>query len=282
MKIGLNMVPVIPELLRDATCKAEELGFESVWIGEHVVVPIHPRTPYPYGAPKFKPDTAFLEPFVALGHLAAATEKIRLGTGICILPIRNPFLTARAITTVDNLSKGRADLGVGTGSIEHEFDLMGADYASRGPRMDEFLDILELLWREETPTYEGKYYRFDAVGFQPKPVQKPGVPVHVGGFSMPALRRAAARGDGWYGGGDSPEQAGDRIRTIDRLRKEFGRDSERFEHTVMVWVPPDRDTIRAYAAAGADRIIVTPFNIPDAEPNPIPKLEDYARYAGLR
>src|SRR5690606_15922317 len=217
MKIGLNLVPVSLDKLADAARVSEELGFESGWIGEHIVLPMKPRAPYPYGEASFRPDTPFLEPFVALAHLATVTEKLRLGTGICILPGRQFFATARAITTLDNISRGRLDLGVGTGWSEDEFELLGADFHQRGAVMDEFLDALDALWQQQHPSFHGKYLDFDNLGFAPKPVQKPRVPVHVGGFAPAALRRAAVRGDGWYGSAGSPEEARNSIDTINNL-----------------------------------------------------------------
>jgi len=282
MKIGLNLVPVSLDKLADAARVSEELGFESGWIGEHIVLPMKPRVPYPYGEASFRPDTPFLEPFVALAHLATVTEKLRLGTGICILPGRQFFATARAITTLDNISRGRLDLGVGTGWSEDEFELLGADFHQRGAVMDEFLDALDALWQQQHPSFHGKYLDFDNLGFAPKPVQKPRVPVHVGGFAPAALRRAAVRGDGWYGSAGSPEEARNSIDTINNLLREQGRDPADFEHTIMVWSPPDSATVAAYGEAGAQRLIATPFSYPKYEADPIARIRDFARYCGLQ
>lgn len=282
MKIGLNIVPVQTAKMAEAARLSEELGFESVWIGEHIVLPMEPSKPYPYGQASFRPKTPFLEPFVALSHLAAATTTIRLGTGICILPARSFFPTARAIMTLDVLSGGRVDLGVGVGWSEDEFRLTGTDFATRGQRMDEYLDALEALWQQSEPTFHGKFLDFDRVAFEPKPVQSPRVSVHVGGFAPAALKRAALRGDGWYGSANSPEEAKASIDTINTMLVEQGRDPQQFVQTVMLWSPPDKATVEAYAAVGVDRIIATPFNYPKFEPDPLGRIREFARHCGLR
>lgn len=280
MKIGLNLVPVPLPMLADTARLAEELGFESGWIGEHIALPMKPRVPYPYGEASFRPDTPFLEAFVALGHVATVTETLRLGTGICILPARQFFTTARAITTVDNISGGRLELGVGTGWSPDEFELCGADFKRRGKVLDEYLDGLDALWQQEHPSFQGESLRFDNLGFQPKPVQKPRVPVFVGGFVPAALRRAAKRGDGWYGAASSPEDAHQHVDTLRALLREEGRDPDNFGMTVMVWELPDKKTVDDYARAGVDRLICTPFNYPRYEAEPMTKLRTLPDFAG--
>jgi probable F420-dependent oxidoreductase len=282
MKVGLNVVPIRTDLLRDATCQAEELGFESVWIGEHMALPMNPKTPYPYGKPPFSQKTVFLEPFVAIAHLAAVTEKMRFGTGVALLPMRNLFLTAREIVTADWLSKGRLDLGVGIGTIAHEYEVMGYERSNRGERLDEFLDALDVIWREEEPSFSGKHYQFEPIGFEPKPFQKPRAPVYIGGLSDAALARAAKRGDGWYGSAASPEEAQAKVGKIKQMLSANGRDPAQFHFSLILWQLPDKAAARAYEEAGIERIVCTPFSFPDVEQEPLAKMKDFAKFVGLR
>jgi probable F420-dependent oxidoreductase len=280
MKVGLNMVPIVPEQLRDSARCAERLGFESVYYGEHIALPIETKTAHPSGRRSFDPKGQFLGQFAALSHIAAVTEHIRLATGICIVTLRDPLLTAREIMTVDRLSNGRFDFGVGTGTMPEEYEAFGAEWANRGARMDEFLDALDVLWQQSEPSFAGKHYRFPPIGFEPKPVQKPRPPLLIGGLSTAALKRAARRGDGWYGGAGSPDQAAQSIRTLNQMLAQNGRSTEGFEITLIVWTLPDREMIHAYEALGVHRLVVTPFEYPERDS--IRKLEDYASRIGLQ
>jgi probable F420-dependent oxidoreductase len=251
-------------------------------VGEHIVLPLEEGDSHPYGKPGLvQPRSPNLEPFVQLAHLAGLTQRIRLATGVLILPIRNVFSTAREIATLDIVSEGRLDLGVGVGWHGGEFALMGADFASRGAHADEFLDALDQLLRERSPSFQGEHISFGPVGFEPKPVQTPRVPILVGGDSAPAMRRAALRGDGWYGHANSPEEGRARIETINRLLVENGRDPATFECILQVWEPPDLAAIEAYRAAGADRIVTCPFKPKAPGFDPIQTIEDYAHSIGL-
>jgi probable F420-dependent oxidoreductase len=265
---------VTPERLSDVVRRAEELGYDSVWVGEHIVLPMVEKHTHPYGqAGVVTPRHPRWEPFGQLAFIAGQTERLRLATGVIIAPIRNLFATARQIVTLDVFSKGRLDLGVGVGWHGGEFDLMGADFANRGAHTDEFIGALDRLFTEETPSFQGQHIAFEPVGFEPKPLQKPRVPVFVGGDSAPAMRRAARLGDGWYGHAKSPEEGRARIDTVRRLLSEYGRGAADFQQVLQVWNPPDRNDLRAYAGAGADRLVISPFK---ADLDPIEIIEDYA------
>jgi probable F420-dependent oxidoreductase len=232
---------------------AERLGFESLWVGEHVVVPNEITSPYPHAQrPPFRADSRFLEPFAALAAMAACTREVRLGTGVLILPLRDPFVTARAIVTVDNLSAGRLELGVGTGWLEEEFTIVGRDFATRAARLEEMLMLFDELFRAARPQHEGREWHLPSSGFEPKPVQQPRPPIHLAGVSAAALRRAADLGDGWIGPRLDPPDA---AALIDRLTERRGT---RPRLTITVQGGADAD-LDAYERSGVDRLIVMPW-----------------------
>ena len=280
MKIGLILSNARRAAQADIARRAEQLGYDSLWAGEHIILPVENADTHPYGRPNLvTPFGDTLEAFTQLAYLAGVTERIRLATGVILLPIRNLFSTARQIATLDIFSGGRLDLGVGVGWHGGEFELMGADFKARGAHADEFLDALNRLFTERTPSFQGRHISFPSVGFEPKPLQSPRPPILVGGDSLPAMRRAALRGDGWYGHASTPEQGRERIETVDRLLVEQGRDPAGFQHVLQVWDPPEPDALRAYAAAGADRLVIAPFTPKD--PDPVRTLETYAARIGL-
>jgi probable F420-dependent oxidoreductase len=198
MKLGLfgiNTGPCAdPETAARVAQAAEAAGFESVWTGEHVVLP-DPQAP-PSPAP---PQTPMLDPAVALAFVAARTRTLRLGTGIIILPQRNPLVLAKELASVDVVSKGRLIFGLGVGYLKPEFDALGIPFAGKGPRTDDYIRAIKALWTLDRPAYEGRYVRFAGVQAFPRPVQKPHPPIVVGGMSEAAFRRAVRLGNGWYG-----------------------------------------------------------------------------------
>ena len=265
MRFGLNMVPVRLEELTEAARRAEQLGFESLWVGEHVLTPVELDQAYPGrgtgGKPPFAPDSRFTEPFATLAHLAAVTTHVRLGTGILILPLHAPMTIARSIATVDVLSGGRLSLGVGVGWMREEFDAVGKDFSTRGRRMDETIAVLDTLFDQSRPKFDGEFYTLPEMGFEPKPVQQPRPPILIGGSSDAALRRAARIGDGWYGGSQSPAEVVDVAARLQSYREEYGRSHLPFEITVISgWGKGyDAESAAAYEEAGVHRIVVTPW-----------------------
>ena len=173
---------------------AEETGFESLWAGEHVVLP-DPRVP----PSPMEPRDAILDPVIALTYLAAHTRHVRLGTGIIILPQRNPLVLAKEIASLDVLSSGRFIFGVGVGYLEPEFRALGIPFADRGARTDDYLAAMRAIWSAEQPANRGRFAPFAGVQAYPRPVQQPGPPVVIGGHSPGAYRRAVEQGAGWYG-----------------------------------------------------------------------------------
>jgi probable F420-dependent oxidoreductase len=267
MKIGLygiNIgVCVDPAAAIRVARAAEEAGFDSVWTAEHVVLP-DPQVP-PSPAP---PDLPFLDPAIALAHVAGHTERLLLATGIIILPQRNPLVLAKELATVDVVSRGRLVFGLAAGYLEAEFDALGIPFADRGARTDEYTDAILALWTQEKPAYRGRFVSFEGVRAEPRPVQKPHPPLVIGGHSPAACRRAVARGNGWYG--FNLDIAGTRecLEHIDRARADVGRPEALGELEISVTpppAPPNRDLLREYEDLGVHRLILLPpFGGPDA------------------
>jgi probable F420-dependent oxidoreductase len=209
------------------------LGFDSVWVSDHIILPRQVESFYPYaadGVATFRPDEPYYEPLAALNFLAGCTQKVRLGTHVLILPYRNPVLTAKILATLDVLSEGRLILGAGVGWMEEEFQALGLDtYRERGAVTDEYIELYKELWTKDEPVFDGKYYQLSGSGFQPKPVQKPHPPIWIGGHTGPAIRRAAKYGDGWMPIGLrppailEPEELGGKIAQLRRATARAGR-----------------------------------------------------------
>lgn len=250
---GINFGPLAdPDAMRQVAQAAEAAGLDSVWTGEHVVLP-DPQVPPSPAAPR----TRMLDPSVALAHVAAHTRSILLGTGIIILPQRNAVELAKELASVDVVSKGRLLFGLGAGYLEPEFRALGAPFEQRGAATDEAIDVLRALWTQEKPHFEGSFYRFQGIDAHPRPVQKPHPPIVVGGMSRPAARRAAARGNGWYGFFSNPETTAQSLRWIRDAIDEGLRPPEHGELEISVTPPPPitPDLVKQYAELGVHRII---------------------------
>jgi probable F420-dependent oxidoreductase len=262
MKIGVPLFRLRPQRMGAVARRAEELGFESVWVPEHVVFPTRFTSRYPYsadGVPPITPDAPHLDPLILLTHIAAATSTIRLGTNIYILPLRHPILTARMAMSVDVLSGGRLTLGIGIGWLAEEFAALGVEFRTRGALARECVRALKTLWTETEPEFHGKRISFGPLRFEPKPVQRPHPPLVFGGETDAALARAAELGDGWYGVGHTPETAAAQVEKLRSLRAAAG--GAPLEITVShAGGTLDRDGIRRYADAGVDRVVVLPWS----------------------
>jgi probable F420-dependent oxidoreductase len=218
---------------------AEAAGFESVWFGEHLVLPAELPSTYPYsesGASPLTPDTPLYDPWVMLAGIATATTTLRLGTNVYVLPLRHPLVTARAVITLDRLSGGRVTLGAGIGWLRDEFEAAGIPFSERGSRMDEIIPLLRRLWSEEDPiTHEGRHFRFGPVHFRPKAIQRPSIPIELGGTSPAALRRAALMGDGWMELGSTDlDELANRIAWLTASRTEAGLGDRPFLITAAI------------------------------------------------
>ena len=229
---------------------AQELGYDSLWMGEHVVAP-SPRVP---PSPQ-EPDDPILDPLVALGFMAAATERVRLATGIIILPQRNPVVLAKQLATLDVLSGGRVIFGVGVGYIEPEMSAIGVPMQGRGARSDEYLAAMRALWEQENPAFEGEHVSFEGVDAYPRPVQRP-LPVIVGGHSAAAHRRAVRLGAGWYGFALDRATTAEQIESLKQAADEEGRDFVSLEITVSPAERLDAQAVRDYTEMGVDRLVL--------------------------
>lgn len=230
---------------------AEAAGFESLWVSEHLVVP-DPRTPPSH----MDPEAPILDPIVALAYAAARTTTLRLGTGVVVLPLRNPLIVAKEIATLDVLSAGRVLVGIGVGYVEREFRALGVPFDHRGERTDEYLAVMRAIWTQDHPAFHGSFFDFEGVQAHPVPLQRPHPPIVVGGWTGPALARAAAQGSGWYGWGlDRDETAS----VLERLRGQV-RAVDRapalgdLEITITPKEPVDLPSARTYAGLGVDRL----------------------------
>lgn len=261
MKFGLPLFGVKPIDFATVAQAAESAGFESLWIPEHLVFPTEMPATYPYtetGQPPVFPGSPLYDPWVTLAYVAASTERIRLGTQVYILPLRHPLVTARAFTTLDVLSRGRAVLGIGVGWMEQEFGLADQDFATRGARTDEIIEILHQLWTEKEIHYRGTYYDLGPLRFEPKPAQQPHPPIEVGGASPAALRRAARLCDGWHAIGDlAVDTIGASAKQLEQMRADAGRTGP-FEITTPSALGATLDAVRRYQDVGVTRLSLGP------------------------
>jgi probable F420-dependent oxidoreductase len=266
VKFGVALGRLNPAFFVPVVDEAERLGFESVWLPEHLVFPIEMGgSPFPgQEHPPVPPSTPVFDAFAYLSFLAGRTQNVRLATHVYLLGLRHPFISARAIATLDIVSGGRAIVGIGAGWLGTEWEAIGLDFASRGRRVDEALDVCRRLWTEEVIEQHGEFFDFGPVMFEPKPVQKPHPPVIVGGESGAALRRAARAGDGWVGMDHTLESVAASIARLRALREEAGRADQPFEITVGGPVSSE-DDIKRWEDAGVDRLICSPWRrSPDA------------------
>jgi probable F420-dependent oxidoreductase len=264
MKLGIMFANVGPfgeaeNLVRFAQT-AEAAGFESLWAVEHVVVPVGYESEYPYSESGRMPgpeNSPIPDPLVWLSYAAAVTKRIRLGTGILILPQRHPAYVAKELATLDRLSKGRALCGVGIGWLEEEFRTLGIPFDERVGRTEESIQALRKLWQPGGQAFDGRYYRWEAVESNPKPVQQPGVPIIVGGHVKGAARRAARLGDGFF-----PARSERLPELLAVLRDEcgkIGRDPAEIE--ITSGGSPDLDAARRLEDQGVARMVVGPPHI---------------------
>ena len=259
-----------PEVAARVARALEDAGFESAWTGEHVVLP-DPQAPPSPASPRFP----MLHPAVALAYVAGLTRTLRLGTGIVILPQRNPVVLAKELASLDVVSGGRLEFGLGVGYLKPEFDALGVPFERRGARSDEYIDAIRALWTQEQPSFAGEFVSFSGIDARPRPVQQPTPPIVVGGHSPGALARAVARGDGWYGFALTPDAAQSCIDGLRHAERERGRPQglRPLQISVTPAVPLDRDTARRYEDLGVDRLIpLSMERSPDALVESLEKL----------
>ncbi len=283
MKIGFFAIGVgrlaRPDLIKTIATHTERLGFSTLWAPEHVVLLEQYASKYPYSGGRFPVamDTPWTDPFVTLGYAAAYTARIRLATGICLVPEHNPLVLGKAAATLDQLSGGRFVLGVGVGWLAEEFRALGIPFERRGQRTREYIDAMRSLWRDPSSTYQGEFVSFEKVRSYPKPLRGE-VPVWFGGESGPALRRVAEYGNGWCGFSVSPDEAAAKIKRIEELLKNYGRKRSEVELAVSPYAKPiTRDDLKRYRDAGADELVLVEFRAPSTEGDMVKRLEQMAR-----
>ena len=224
--LGVGMNPTIDDYVRVAT-KAEALGYNSAWLGDHIVIPEKIESTYPYtpdGSASFPRRLPFPDTFVLLAAIGAHTKTIQLGTSVIVVPYRNPLPVAKAVATVDMATHGRYLFGVGVGWMAEEFEALGEKFSERGSRTREYLQVMKAVWQEEAASFEGKYFSFPDLYAMPLPIQKPHPPIIFGGESMPALKRVADLGDGWQPGPIPIETLRERMGQLKELMAERDRD----------------------------------------------------------
>jgi probable F420-dependent oxidoreductase len=260
MKVGVIMgfgAWTQPEHIAAAGRAVEERGFHSLWAPEHVVFFEEYASRYPYSDDGRLPAGGTpIEPFLALTWLAASTQRLRLGTGICLVPQRNPVYTAKQVADLDYLSGGRVDFGIGIGWLREEFGALGVPWEQRAERTRDYVGVMHALWTQTVSSYKGEFYSLPACTQSPKPVQKPHPPLHFGGESDAALRRVADLGQGWFGFRLTPEQVPAHLAKLDALLAARGRTRRDAQISIA---PPARavtaDSVARYRDLGVDQII---------------------------
>ena len=265
LKLGCQMAfneHTSPEYIAAAAAVVEKLGYDSFWVPEHVLFFPDYESKYPYSEDgRIQGDPrSLLDPLTALTYVAANTSKIRLGTGICLVPQRNPVYTAKQVADLDYLSGGRVDFGIGIGWLKEEFNALGVPWTDRAGRTEECIGVMKTLWCDELSSFQGKYFSFEAAYQNPKPVQRPHPPLIFGGESRAALKRVATLGQGWFTFNVTPESLAHGIDILQPLLEEQGRTIS----DISISVTPDRkhinqESLKRFEELGAEQIILPLF-----------------------
>ena len=254
---------------------AEERGFDSIWLPEHTHIPANRLTPYPGGGELPKEYSHTLDPFVALGIAAGVTEKLLLGTGICLAIEHQALTLAKTVATLDHISNGRVLLGLGAGWNREEMENHGTQYASRFRKLEEQMQALKTIWTEEEASFHGEFENFDAVWSWPKPVRQPHPPLILGGETDHTLRRIVKFGDGWLPRAMNPDRV---IKGIDRLNQiavEEGRDPTTLSVSVFA-PPPKAHVVEQFRKTTAERVVL--MVPPQDEAKTLSRLDKYAAW----
>jgi probable F420-dependent oxidoreductase len=259
VKIGISLGVVRPALWAELTREADRLGYESVWMPEHLVIPVGMTGSPHAGAehPPIPPDVPVFDVFAYLSFLAGQTQNIHFGTQVYNIGLRHPFIVARAVATLDVVSNGRLEFGIGASWLEAEWEAVGLDFATRGRRVDESIDICRRLWSEQVVEHHGEFFDFGPVMFEPKPTHAPWPPLHIGGDGPAALRRAAQVGDGWIPMNHTLEQIPASATRIAQLRADAGRPGD--VEITLGGGGTELDELKRFADAGVGRVLVRPW-----------------------
>jgi len=276
MEVGISTFPTDYSIdIAILAKKAEDFGYDSLWLAEHPILPVNSKTPWPGSSdgkiPKKYADTA--DPFVALGRASAVTESLLLGTGICLVPERNPLILAKEIATLDMYSKGRFLFGIGAGWLREETEIMGGDFPHRWTQTREAVMAMKELWTTVESEYHGKYYDFPPVYSFPMPSQRPHPPIYLGGHAKNVFKRLVSWGNAWMPNRITPQEIEDGRKQIESLCIESGRDPNEIGITVY-GVAADRELLKDFESAGAERAVVSIDSV--EENQAIQQLEDVA------
>ena len=265
MRFGVHLIAsgkmIEGEKIARVARRAEELGYDSLWVSDHIIFPTELRSPYPYspdGKLPLDPTNPLLEPFTVLSYAAAVTKTIKLGTSVIIVPYRDPIVTAKIVSSLDVLSGGRFIFGVGVGWLEEEFRVLRQNLSDRAAQTREALLAMKACWTREDPEFHGKFFDFSGIKFAPKPRQKPHPPIWFGGNSQPALKRAAALGDGWHAVWETPEEVTEKAVILRDLCTKAGKNFADFALTINVnnKVPYTIENVKKYKAAGISMMFI--------------------------
>ena len=246
-----------PDLIAETAKAIEERGFASIWAPEHVIFFDQYKSQYPYAdhGKLLGFNHGMMEPWTVLSYVAANTNRVRLGSSICLVPQRNPVYTAKQITDVDFLSGGRVDFGVGAGWLKEEFDALQVPFERRGARTSDYIRVMQALWTMERPSYQGEFYNLPECTQNPKPVQTPHPPIFFGGESKPALRRVATQGQGWMGASMMPKDLPKKLALLDNLLAEHDRKRSDIKVYTLPNIAPKADLFPQYEDLGVEQVI---------------------------
>ena len=268
MHLGLGLFATdLTNDIRDVARAAEDAGFESLFVAEHTHIPTSRATPYPMGGDLPADYAHTIDPFVNLAAAAAVTERLRIGTGVCVVTERDPIVLAKEVASLDRISGGRFELGVGTGWNAEEMADHGVDFADRWDVLRERVELMQSLWGNEVASYDGKHARLSPSWQWPKPTQSP-MPVLVGGSSKRAMRDAVAYATGWMPM-PSKQPFPERLAELKALAHEAGKP---VPSVTLYWVKPDADVLAHYATMGIERaVMLLPF-----QPDVLPVIREWA------
>jgi probable F420-dependent oxidoreductase len=273
MKIGAVMFFTTDSMQPAPLARAlEERGFESLWVPEHTHIPSSRKSEYPAGGPLIRPYYDIMDPFLALNTAATVTTRLKVGTGIALLPQRDPIVTAKMVSTIDQLSGGRFLFGVGNGWNQDEIENHGTDFKSRHKLARERIEAMKTIWAQEEPEYHGEFVNFDKMKQWPKPKQKPHPPIIVGGAFPYAARRAIRYGDGWIPRADrlAKDGIGVTVKEFRELATKEGRDPATLPISIFR-VPDEIDGLRFCQEIGIDRVV---FSLPAEREDEITPILD--------
>ena len=284
MKIGLFAMGIgaaaNPDVVRNVATTGERSGFATLWVGEHVVLFDRHDSKYPYsegGKFPLAANADWLDPFTTLTFAAALTSKIRLATGVCLVPEHNPLVLAKVIASLDKLAKGRFAFGVGIGWLAEEFAAIGVPFERRAQRTREYIEVMRKLWSDGVASHHGEFVNFDNAGSYPKPPQGAKLPVIFGGETNPALRRVAEYGNGWFGFNLDPAETQERIGKLEQLLNQNGRKLSDVELLVAPYTKKiTPDDLKRYRDLGISEVVML-ASFDDAPSSAASRVEQVAK-----